>query len=220
MKTKILIIFTTLAMLVSGCATKHIVRYKVQSTPPGARIEVDGVSHGKTPIEVPLSYSKVVALPGGVKYAGETYKITAYPPSSISNRLPQTRIVSPAAYKNQNLVNIYFDFEETENKEWGLVTFRIISIPPGGFVSVNDVFIGNTPTNHTYGYKYPNGRAVYSVTVTPPAEEGVKQLFPQTKTIELGTQSGNTDGNTIDLHFDLRLQNFAPRQQIDMVDKK
>ncbi len=69
--------------LISGCASSKMVRYQVDSTPPGAQIEVDGVSMGKAPTSFELQCSKrwvgMAVAPGGWEYDKVVYEVIAYP---------------------------------------------------------------------------------------------------------------------------------------------
>jgi len=218
MKNKIIFVFSVFAVLLTSCMSP--IKCRIDSSPQGARVEVNELFYGTTPLEFTLSRDVVYS-----------HVIRTYPPTGFEKPgwACDVYFVKPDKVPDRFIVNHFVEFKPKKTEppksaepikplepKWGWVTFNITSIPPDGFVSIDNNFIGTTPAVGRYGYVMPNGQPTYTITVTPPASDSDRQLFSQTKTITLGRQSGYTDGTTVNLHFDLRLQTFAPRQQIDI----
>jgi hypothetical protein len=87
---------------VSGCATATMVPYQVESTPPGARIEVNSVSMGATPTTIELQCSKrwvgVAVTPGGWAFDNAVYDVSAFPTKDHPG-LSQTKRVNACQLK-------------------------------------------------------------------------------------------------------------------------
>ncbi len=92
-----------LASLMLGCATAKMVPFNVTSTPPGAQVDVDGVTLGVTPTEIQLQCSKrwvgLAVAPGGWGYTSPVYEVTVYP-SKERPGLSQTKRVNACQVKN------------------------------------------------------------------------------------------------------------------------
>lgn len=100
MKKLFFALFT--AALMSGCATATMVPYQVDSTPPGAKIEVNGTSMGAAPAIIQLQCSKrwvgLAVAPGGWAYDNAVYDVSAYP-TKENPGLSQTKRVNPCQLK-------------------------------------------------------------------------------------------------------------------------
>lgn len=87
---------------VSGCATATMVPYQVESSPPGAQIEVNGVSMGAAPTTIELQCSKrwvgVVRAPGGWAFDNAVYDVSAFP-TKDNPGLSQTKRVNACQLK-------------------------------------------------------------------------------------------------------------------------
>ena len=98
-------------VLLSGCATATMVPFKVESTPQGAQVDVNGVNTGTTPTEIQLQCSKrwvgVAVAPGGWAYDNAIYEVTAYP-SRQSPGVSQTKRVNACQVQNPP-GHLYFD---------------------------------------------------------------------------------------------------------------
>ncbi len=86
------------ALLLAGCATATMVPFVVESEPPGALVDVNGVSLGATPTQIQLRCVKrwvgVLNAPGGWAYANPPYAVTVYP-SRQAPGISQTKWVNP-----------------------------------------------------------------------------------------------------------------------------
>jgi len=100
------------ALLFSACATSQMVAFKVNSEPPGARIDVNGVSMGATPTEIDLTCSRrwvgYIDSSDGWAYDGPTYEVTAYP-SSTQRGYSQTKRINPCEWKGKATPQLHFD---------------------------------------------------------------------------------------------------------------
>jgi hypothetical protein len=89
--------------LVSGCASAAMVPYHVESTPPGAQIDVNGVSMGTAPTTIQLQCSKrwvgVINAPGGWSYDRSIYTVVAYP-TKENPGMSQTKQVNACEIKH------------------------------------------------------------------------------------------------------------------------
>lgn len=85
------------AGLLTGCASSNMVPIEVESSPPGARIDVNGAAFGTTPTTIELGCNKrwvgVMSAPDGWAYSG-AYQVTAYPASGQEG-LSQTKTINP-----------------------------------------------------------------------------------------------------------------------------
>lgn len=96
--------FVALLMVsaLSGCATGTLVPYQIDSTPPGAKIEVDGVSFGATPTRIELQCNKrwvgLAYAPDGWAYDGSGYQVTAFP-TKASPGVAQTKRINACQIK-------------------------------------------------------------------------------------------------------------------------
>lgn len=92
-----------LAASTLGCATANMVPFSVDSVPPGAQVDVNGVTLGHTPTEIQLQCSKrwvgVAVAPGGWAYDNAVYEVTVYP-SKERPGLSQTKRVNACQVKN------------------------------------------------------------------------------------------------------------------------
>lgn len=88
-----------IALLLVGCASRQMISFRVESDPPGASVEVDGVSAGVTPTTIRLGADKrwvgLANSPDGWEYSRATYEVTVYPPRG-SGGVSQTKRISPA----------------------------------------------------------------------------------------------------------------------------
>lgn len=98
---------TVIAIILSanivGCATANMVPFKVDSVPPGAQVDVNGVTLGHTPTEIQLQCSKrwvgVAVAPGGWAYDNAVYDVTVYPAKKLPG-LSQTKRVNACQVKD------------------------------------------------------------------------------------------------------------------------
>ena len=90
------------AWLTLGCATATIIPFNVASTPPGAQVDVNGVTLGVTPTEIGLQCSKrwvgLAVAPGGWAY-DDSYEVTVYP-SKEKPGFSQTKRVNACQVKD------------------------------------------------------------------------------------------------------------------------
>lgn len=86
-----------------GCASSNMVPVDIESAPPGAQIDVNGVTLGSTPIRVQLACSKrwvgVMNAPDGWAYDNAIYEVKAIPMAGEgvvqSKRINSCEIKSP-----------------------------------------------------------------------------------------------------------------------------
>lgn len=108
MKGLLLLVFS--AVCLSACAYSTRVPYQVSSTPTGARVYVDGVSMGITPVQIELVCDKIYRCPADDSCSWETsdyvYKVTAYPTQDNPGQ-SQTKRVDPCRLKTPG--QIHFD---------------------------------------------------------------------------------------------------------------
>ena len=101
----------TVGCLVAGCATATMIPFKVDSTPQGAQVEVNGVTLGTTPTEIQLQCSKrwvgVAIAPGGWDYDAVVYTVTVYP-SRQTPGVAQTKRINACQVRNPPGY-LYFD---------------------------------------------------------------------------------------------------------------
>jgi hypothetical protein len=94
------LITIVLTACIVGCATRDMVSFRVESDPPGAPVEVDGVSFGVTPTTIQLGAARrwvgVMNAPDGWAYDRSSYSVTVYPPRGF-NGVSQTKQISPAS---------------------------------------------------------------------------------------------------------------------------
>jgi S1-C subfamily serine protease len=107
-------------MIGSGCASVIKVPCKITSTPAGARVEVNGVYFGRTPVSINLSTSKkwvgVLVAPGGWAYDDVAYRFTVYPPTgSPEQSNSQTKVVRPHEFLQGG--QLLFDFRQDAEKK-------------------------------------------------------------------------------------------------------
>jgi len=111
MKVPYLILFAAV-LVCFGCSNTFLVTYEVSSKPTGAAIEVDGVPMGVTPTTIQLEVTKVrvdrtVNL-DWYGHGGETYNVTAHPPSNADGNITtQTKKLTPAL--TNGVRNLFFD---------------------------------------------------------------------------------------------------------------
>lgn len=95
-----------------GCADTKMVPVTVTSTPPGAQVDVNGVSMGTTPVQVSLSCSRrwvgVMNAPGGWAHDGSAFEITVYP-SAQNPGYSQTKRISPCQWAGPGDPEVKFD---------------------------------------------------------------------------------------------------------------
>jgi hypothetical protein len=95
-----------------GCTSTSMVPVRVTSTPPGAQVDVDGVSMGSTPVQVSLSCSRrwvgVLNAPDGWAYDASTFEITIYP-SSQRPGYSQTKRINPCQWAGPGSPEVKFD---------------------------------------------------------------------------------------------------------------
>lgn len=86
-----------------GCATTNMIPFKVDSVPPGAQVDVNGITLGNTPVEIELQCSKrwvgVAVAPGGWSYDNAIYTVTVYPAGTLHG-LSQTKRINACQVKN------------------------------------------------------------------------------------------------------------------------
>lgn len=94
-----------------GCASARMVPFNVVSTPPGAQVDVNGVTLGVTPTHIRLQCSKrwvgLAVAPGGWAYDNAIYEVTVYP-SKGNPGLSQTKRVNACQLKSPP-GNLFFD---------------------------------------------------------------------------------------------------------------
>jgi len=107
---RLLLILVVLAT--AGCASSQMVSYSVSSRPPGAQVDVNGVTMGYTPTKISLQCSKrwvgVFNAPGGWAYDSAIYEITVYP-SVDRPGLSQTKKVDACQARNMETPGVMFD---------------------------------------------------------------------------------------------------------------
>lgn len=90
-------------LALSGCATGRMIPFHVDSTPPGAQVDVNGMSMGITPTEIKLKCSKrwvgLAVAPGGWEYDNTLYEVAAYP-SRDNPGVSQAKRVNPCQIEN------------------------------------------------------------------------------------------------------------------------
>jgi len=98
----------------SACAISTMVPYQVNSTPPGAQIDVNGVSMGIAPIQIELACIKRWVCPPGPhahcrwEFDDYVYEVTAHPTKdnpglSQTERVNVCQLKAPAAQINFDL---------------------------------------------------------------------------------------------------------------------
>src|SRR3954466_15332568 len=101
-----------LAMGTAACATAEARRFLVTSTPPGARVDVNGISAGATPTEIQLRCVKrwvgLLYSPDGWAYAGSQYTVTAYPSNGTSG-YAQSKQINGCLVNGTDEGAIHFD---------------------------------------------------------------------------------------------------------------
>ena len=88
------------SLICSGCASRKMVPYNVESIPSGAPVEVNGAYMGDTPTTITLGTVRhwvgVLNAPGGWAYGNETYEVKVYPPKNSTQTLrSQTKRIMP-----------------------------------------------------------------------------------------------------------------------------
>jgi hypothetical protein len=95
-----------------GCAGTKMVPVTVTSAPPGAQVDVNGVSMSTTPVQVSLSCSRrwvgVLNAPGGWVYDGSAFEITVYP-SAQNPGYSQSKRISPCQWAGPGNPEVKFD---------------------------------------------------------------------------------------------------------------
>lgn len=80
-----------------------MVPFKVDSTPSGAQVDVNGITFGHTPLEIQLQCSKhwvgVAVAPGGWSYDDAVYDVTVYPAGDLRG-LSQTKRINACQVKS------------------------------------------------------------------------------------------------------------------------
>lgn len=98
--------------LLSACASARSIPFSVVSNPPGAPVDVNGVSMGTTPLQISLSCSRrwvgVMNAPDGWAYDTQPYEITVYP-STQNPGFSQTKRVNPCLVQESGQGTIQFD---------------------------------------------------------------------------------------------------------------
>ena len=109
-RMKRLLIFGPL--LLTGCYSSQMVAFKVNSTPPGAQVDVNGIAMGNTPTTVTLKCGKhwVGYAYSADGYASDTapYEVTVYP-SSAQPGFSQTKRVDPCQWNGANTPELDFN---------------------------------------------------------------------------------------------------------------
>jgi hypothetical protein len=110
MNPKLFIVATT--MIVFGCASQAMIPVAVISTPPGAQVDVNGISMGTPPAQLSLSCPKrwvgVANAPDGWAYDGSIFEITVYP-SSGNPGYSQTKRINPCQWAGSGALEVKFD---------------------------------------------------------------------------------------------------------------
>lgn len=92
-----------IGVLLTGCASSDMIPVDIESTPPGAQIDVNGASFGPTPVRVQLACSKrwvgVANAPGGWAYDRAVYEVTANPAQDIPG-MTQTKSINACEIKS------------------------------------------------------------------------------------------------------------------------
>ena len=97
---------------ISACASSQTSQFSVQSNPPGAQVDVNGISMGNTPTQISLACSKhwigVVNSPDGWAYDAPNYNVTVYPAPGAPG-YSQTKLINPCQVPNGTTGTLRFD---------------------------------------------------------------------------------------------------------------
>lgn len=108
------ILLITALVTLSGCASSQMIAFTVSSQPPGAQVDVNGVTMGMTPTEINLQCSKqwvgLANAPGGWRYDSSIYEITVYP-SAENPGLSQTKRINACQARDLEHAGIMFDLD-------------------------------------------------------------------------------------------------------------
>jgi hypothetical protein len=101
-----------LALLMVGCASSDIKEFTVTSTPPGAQVDVNGISAGTTPTTIKLACSKrwvgLMVAPGGWEYTGAIYDVEVFPSSSMPG-ISQRKQINACQFEGKEPGRLVFD---------------------------------------------------------------------------------------------------------------
>lgn len=106
---------TILALtLVTGCTTTEMISFDVESQPPGARIEVNGLDRGITPTKLQLEAKKTWSpfAPGGWQIHKTAYEVVAYPPETVESNQRQSKVID--LQQTSQGGKMFFDFTRAE----------------------------------------------------------------------------------------------------------
>lgn len=112
-------LFVLMLTLLSACSSRQIqVPFVVESLPPGAQVDVDGVNFGNAPVTINYNVTQlwngVVNGPMWVP-ANQTSTITAYPPTgSASGMAPQSKTIQPGITNSGAGGKVLFDFRSNQ----------------------------------------------------------------------------------------------------------
>lgn len=103
-------------VLLTGCAKSVVVPFKVDSSPPNAPVEVDGIAVGRTPTEFQLSCTKrwvgLAYAEGGWAFDSAQYRVTAFPPHQGGGS-SETKLINACQVQNHP-GNLHFQFGRPE----------------------------------------------------------------------------------------------------------
>lgn len=112
-------VLVSILLLSSGCSTRIIqVPFTVESIPPGAQVDVDGVNFGNAPVIVNYNVTQLwnglLNSPNWVP-ANQQSTITAYPPSgAASGTAPQSKTIKPGVTNSGAGGKVLFDFRSDQ----------------------------------------------------------------------------------------------------------
>ena len=106
------LLYILAATIMSGCASSNMIPFSIDSKPPGAHVDVNGVAMGVTPTSIQLSCTKrwvgIAVAPGGWAYDSAEYEIEVYP-SEGNPGMTQTKTVKACQARNIRSPGITFD---------------------------------------------------------------------------------------------------------------
>ena len=115
MRTRITSLIILCLAICTGCTTTEMVSFDIDSEPPGARIEINGLDRGVTPTTLALEARKTWSpfSPGGWNTHGTEYEVVAYPPATASSeQARQSKTINMKQTSSGG--KMFFDFKRVE----------------------------------------------------------------------------------------------------------
>ena len=110
MKIKLLILVSAV-IIFSGCSSKNMVTYNVNSVPSGAKVDVNDMYIGDTPTQINLECQKrwvgLLNAPDGYANASGSYTVKAYPNKFAG--ISQTKNIDPCQWTGKGKPSLQFD---------------------------------------------------------------------------------------------------------------